>query len=620
MTGPDVLINEPRYRRAADEEPLPGYRLLAPLGRGGFGEVWKCEAPGGLPKAVKFVFPDGAGAPPGESLRQEFDAFQQIKTIRHPFLLTLERVELVDGTLVMVMELADQHLHDRFRECAAAGHRGIPRGELIGYLADAAEALDLIASRHGLQHLDVKPANLFLVSGRGKVGDYGLVSRSQPAAGGGRRTGGFTPRYAPPELIDGRVHPRSDQYSLALVYYELLTGSFPWATRSANELMMMHAVAPPSLLALPAADRPAIGRALAKNPADRFPDCLALIQALLAAGSDTPGSLAVRRVRPSGATPPDWAWRPAEATAVVAPTEDEGLVQLTPVNLPPPAARLAGRFRPVVPVPVLTGRPHPGGAEPSAAAFTFELFERACQPGPLPQTATDPVRLADGTWTCRFPARVTAATAPFKLTAVAEEHRAELARLPDGRFRLRAAYLSDGTRPRRGAPLPPSGLEVVVRLPAGQPDGDVHLTAGAFGPADRGLAALAAATLPRLLVDIRGQLQNLPDRRQAPRVPYAGPLFLYPVDPDGTVYPPVPAKGVDLSPTGVCCVPDARLRSRFVYAEFPRLPKLAGRAVLVELVRHGAANAAEVAGLFRVDLEDAAPAPGQPAAADVRWE
>src|SRR5579872_4579214 len=95
------------YTKSVGSEPLPGYVLLSPLGRGGFGEVWKCEAPGGLHKAIKFVAGEVtdsvvAGASESAQLRQEYSAFQQVKAIRHPFLLSLERVELIDGELIMV--------------------------------------------------------------------------------------------------------------------------------------------------------------------------------------------------------------------------------------------------------------------------------------------------------------------------------------------------------------------------------------------------------------------------------------------------------------------------------------------------------------------------------------
>src|SRR5688500_12925184 len=113
------------YRKTAGEEPLPGYQLLSPRGRGGVGEVRECVARGGLHKAVKFVTAEAEDGRGGERYAQEFAAFEQIKAIRHPFLLTLERVERVGPELVMVMELADRQLADRFRECRGCGLPGI---------------------------------------------------------------------------------------------------------------------------------------------------------------------------------------------------------------------------------------------------------------------------------------------------------------------------------------------------------------------------------------------------------------------------------------------------------------------------------------------------------------
>jgi serine/threonine protein kinase len=298
--GPTGAAAPPAYTKTAGEEPLPGYRLIGPLGRGGFGEVWKCEAPGGLHKAIKFVGPDPnkSDHTAGSALRQEYEAFQHIKTIRHPFILQLERVELLAGELVMVMELADAQLQDRFAECSARGFAGIPRAELLGYFADAAEALDVIGAKHGLQHLDVKPANLFLIGGHVKVGDYGLVARLEvggPSASGQQMMNrGLTPRYVAPEVLRGRVDTRSDQYSLALVYQELLTGTYPYPGRTTPQLMFQHVTGTPDLSGLPDADRGAVARALSKDPADRFPSCLAFVQALMTIG-----------LGPDGRTPPD---------------------------------------------------------------------------------------------------------------------------------------------------------------------------------------------------------------------------------------------------------------------------------------------------------------------------
>src|SRR5437868_14347788 len=110
----DAPASDPEQRpppHRAGDEPIPGYRLIEPLGRGGFGEVWKCQAPGGFHKAIKFVR-GASSVDKGQQwlAEQERQAIEFIKNIRHPFILTVERAELQQGTLMIVMELADRNL------------------------------------------------------------------------------------------------------------------------------------------------------------------------------------------------------------------------------------------------------------------------------------------------------------------------------------------------------------------------------------------------------------------------------------------------------------------------------------------------------------------------------
>src|ERR1700687_4933430 len=140
-------------RLESGSEPILGYKLIERIGGGGFGEVWKCEAPGGLLKAIKFVYGDlQTASPDGQRAEQELKALSRVKTVRHPYILSLERYDIIDGQLLIVMELADRNLWDRFRESRGQGLPGIPREELLGYMAETAEALDLMNSLYQLQH------------------------------------------------------------------------------------------------------------------------------------------------------------------------------------------------------------------------------------------------------------------------------------------------------------------------------------------------------------------------------------------------------------------------------------------------------------------------------------
>src|SRR5438270_10722318 len=268
-------------------EPIPGYRLIERIGGGGFGEVWKCEAPGGLFKAIKFVFGDLAAAGDnGQRAEQELKALSRVKTVRHPYILSLERYDIIEGQLIIVMELADRNLWDRFKECRAQGLPGIPRDELLSYLEESAEALDLMNQEYQLQHLDIKPQNIFLVHQHIKVADFGLVKDLEGMQAS--VTGGVTPVYAAPETFDGWVSRFSDQYSLAIVYQELLTGQRPFVSGNVRQLILQHLQAPPNVTPLPPADQPVVARALAKIPDDRFPKCRDFVDALRHAGTGAP--------------------------------------------------------------------------------------------------------------------------------------------------------------------------------------------------------------------------------------------------------------------------------------------------------------------------------------------
>lgn len=273
--------------REPGSTPLPGYRLIEPLGRGGFGEVWKCEAPGGILKAIKFVKGNIHGAIGGQQAAQEYAALKKIVGIRHPFLLSMDRFEEVDGELLIVMELADETLVHRFQRYRQAGYAGIPRDELISYIAEAAEALDLMNTQHNLLHLDIKPGNLFLIGDHVKVADFGLVgdlSAFQKAEEGSEATvelPGITPLYCAPEVLKNSPSAQSDQYSLAIVYQELLTGELPFTGKNPRSLAMQHLMAEPHLEALPPKDLPIIAKALSKDPTKRFPSCSAMVSALL---------------------------------------------------------------------------------------------------------------------------------------------------------------------------------------------------------------------------------------------------------------------------------------------------------------------------------------------------
>lgn len=261
---------------AEGTEPIPGYRLVRVLGQGGFGQIWQASGPGNLQVALKFVQLGG------KEEQIELRAFSTIKDIRHPHLLSVLGIWTTATHIVIGMELADKSLADRLRTQREDGLQGLPQDEAQGYLREAALGLDALATIAHMQHRDVKPGNLLLVGGCVKVGDYGLVRLLQHATT--QHTGNLTLAYAAPEFFDGRTSIHSDQYSLAVTYVELITGSLPY-TGSAASIVCGHLFLEPDLSKVPERERYAIARALSKNPDARWPSCTAFYHAVLEGSS-----------------------------------------------------------------------------------------------------------------------------------------------------------------------------------------------------------------------------------------------------------------------------------------------------------------------------------------------
>lgn len=266
-------------------EPQPGYRLRRVRGRGGFSEVWEAETPNG-PVALKFMPSSNTG-----TTARELRSIQSFQLLDHPYLVKTNGVWTAPGYIVIDMELAEATLLDLMLVYHNDLGQQIPTAQLCLYIWQVGEALDFLNARQhlrdgrkvGFQHGDVKPNNVLLFGDVAKLTDYGLATPTSGPITPCPRHG--TREYAPAEVFQGYLTDTSDQFSLAVTYYVLRTGTFPFPPPPSGEMPKSYHRPAPDLSSLPAAEQTALARALAPVPQDRYPSCQELTRGLLKAHS-----------------------------------------------------------------------------------------------------------------------------------------------------------------------------------------------------------------------------------------------------------------------------------------------------------------------------------------------
>jgi serine/threonine-protein kinase len=269
------------------DEPVPGCRLLEDLGGSAFYKLWKVQGPDGqtkLWKVIDLVVGNAA---------VETRTLGLLVQLRHPNLNTLTNFWQIDDgkTLIIESEVPVASLRDRLDQTLRSGS-AIPVEDLNPWIQQAAEGLDFLNSpRHQWQgsqvaiyHRALRPECLLLFQEGGKqickVSDFGL-SKPVTEEAAQHSQGLLHYDYDPPEFFEGQTSSHSDQYALAINYYELRTGSLPFSGTMLQQLQARLNDAP-DLHLLSEPERSIVKKALSREPKDRYENCQAFARQLIA--------------------------------------------------------------------------------------------------------------------------------------------------------------------------------------------------------------------------------------------------------------------------------------------------------------------------------------------------
>jgi serine/threonine-protein kinase len=274
-------------------ERIGRYKIVRELGRGAMGVVYHAIDPNiGRPVAIKTIHLGARKPEEQEKLRERLlREARSAGILSHPGIVTIYDVEHQGELAYIAMEYVDGETLDHVLSAPAP----IDPLKLINVLAQTAVSLDY-AHQKGIVHRDIKPANIMLArDGQSKITDFGIakITASDQLTMTGAIVG--TPHYMSPEQVQGHpVDGRSDQFSLAVIAYEALTGEKPYTGEHLTTVVykiVTEEPAPPHRLN-PTLSGPidtALRKALSKKPDARYRNCQEFLDALERACAATKG-------------------------------------------------------------------------------------------------------------------------------------------------------------------------------------------------------------------------------------------------------------------------------------------------------------------------------------------
>ncbi|HLK64406.1 MAG TPA: serine/threonine-protein kinase [Bryobacteraceae bacterium] len=275
------------------------YKIVRELGRGAMGIVYHAIDPNiGRPVAIKTIQLGGTRTPEEQDRLRErlFREARSAGILSHPGIVTIYDVEQQGDLAYIAMEYVDGPTLDQL----LSEQRAVDPDLMFSILAQTAVALDY-AHQKGIVHRDIKPANIMIAGpssgspGTVKITDFGIakVTASEQFTMTGTIVG--TPHYMSPEQVQGQpVDGRSDQFSLAVISYEMLTGEKPYTGDHLTTVVykiVAEEPAPPHRLnpTLAGPIEAAIRKGLAKKPDGRFRNCQEFVESLEKACAATQG-------------------------------------------------------------------------------------------------------------------------------------------------------------------------------------------------------------------------------------------------------------------------------------------------------------------------------------------